>query len=206
MKTWLADKYRRSFIDTESIITELLKIGILKETSIQGKGLPTITLCLIKDILVIRTPPSSILEDPVNKGLPFELIKRYSKEVREYFEKYNPSEQDIIEILNILTIPIAYEILGILRTGVLTKTEFYNRFDYDKEDISQIIEVLENLKIIKSYKTDGETEYIVLFNDIWIESFFPEYVFNLILSDYNQKTKANQVIYEYLRVLEDEYF
>jgi hypothetical protein len=204
LKAWLTDKYRRSFIDTESIIIELIKIGLIKESSIKGKGIPSIIICLISDIIMFRKPPISILEDPVNLGLPFEFSKIYLKEISEFFENYLPSEEDNREILNIFTIPIAYQILGILRNEVLSRIELYNQLDYDKEDITQIIEMLEEIKIIKILRKE-DSEYVVLITDISMQKIFPKYVFNVILAEYNQKSKPDQVLSEYLNILEGEY-
>ena len=205
LKAWLNDKYRRSFIDTEAIINEFIKYGFIKESSMRGKGLPSLLLYFINDILVYRIPPLSILKDSVNAGLPFESTKIYSKDVSEFFSKYIPTEEDNKDLLNIFTIPIAYEILTILRKEVLSKTELYNRLDYDEEDITQIIDALEKVEILKIIKKNEDTEYFILLSDITIEKFFPKYVFNSIVTDYNQNAKAHQVLHEYLKILEDEY-
>ncbi len=205
LKAWLNDKYRRSFIDTEAILNELIKQGFIKESSIRGKGLPSLLIYFINDIIMYRIPPQSIIKDPINAGLPFEFSKIYKKDISEFFNDYSPSEQDNKDLLNIFSIPIAYEILGIIRKEVLTRTEFFNQLEYDREDINQILEILEEKKMIKVLKKDEESEYIVLISDISIEKFFPKYVFNSVLSSYAQKSKPNQVLKQYLKILEEEY-
>ena len=91
---WLKEKYVDSFFDLEANLNDLIKMEIIKVSSI--KGMPSELVYLVNDIFMLRVPPVKLLEDPVGYGLPTQFIKEYHEIVKAYFKNYHPTEEDNI--------------------------------------------------------------------------------------------------------------
>ncbi|MFX1470549.1 MAG: hypothetical protein ACFFB8_18035, partial [Promethearchaeota archaeon] len=74
------------------------------------------------------------------------------------------------------------------------------------DDIYSVLKKLYDAQMIKVYKDDNDTEYYVLVSDFYIDLIFPKYHLNIIKVAYEQKSKSNKVLREYLGVLENTYF
>ena len=72
LKVWLKDKYYRGFFDIDGILIELIKKEIIKEASV--KGMPSELIFLINDIFTIRRPPTTLMRESIERGLPESLI------------------------------------------------------------------------------------------------------------------------------------
>ena len=59
--------------------------------------------------------------------------------------------------------------------------------------------------MIQVFQDERETEYFALLSDFHLNLIFPKYLMNVIKTIYNQKSKADQILIEYLSVLEDTY-
>ena len=180
---WLRDHYKSGFVDVEAIIIELIKIDIIKGSSV--KGMPSELLFLINDILLLRRPPIELLKNPADKGLPTNLVDDYKKAVRNFFRTYEISEEDNLKLIRILIDPQVYETIRLLRTTIVTK------------NILQMIQVFQGPKGI---------EYYGLLSDFYVNKIFPKYIMDTIIKEYEVKSKADKVLVEYLNVLEDAYY
>lgn len=201
LKSWLKDKYRNKFLDVEAIFIGLFKLGIIKESSIAGVGIPSVLIFLIKDIIFFRLPPLKIQELMLEKGFSSQYIDKYLKESEEFFTKYCPSEADSLIVSEILVTQNMYEILKALRTSVLKRSEITGI-----KDLNKVLKFFSENRIIKIFKDNLNEEYIVLFSDIFVDTCLPEYILNTIIADYKRKAKADPVLIEYLNVLEENFF
>ncbi|MFW9895486.1 MAG: hypothetical protein ACFFD7_06760 [Candidatus Thorarchaeota archaeon] len=200
---WLKDRYKQGFIDVEGIIMELIKREIVKEASV--KGMPSELIFLIKDVIVMRVPPMYILKDPVNRGLPSQLVETYRSDVRSYFQNYQPTEGDNLRVLDILTNPQVYETLRLLRTAVVTKNSLEKLRKKGVEDLDDVLKLLWDTQMIQVFQDERENEYYALLSDFHLTLVFPKYLMNVIKTVYDQKSKSDQVLIEYLNVLENTY-
>ncbi|MFX0008755.1 MAG: hypothetical protein ACFE9R_00440 [Candidatus Hermodarchaeota archaeon] len=200
---WLKDRYKHGFIDLEGVILELIKKAIVKEASV--KGMPSELIFLTNDLLVMRIPATTLYKSPIDRGLPSKLSDDYLTEIRKYFQKYYPSEEDNLRISKILSDPQAYEVLKLLRTAIVTKNDLEKLKKKGVEDIDDILRLFWENQMILVFRDDKNTEYYALLTDFLIQLIFPKYLLNVIKSEYNKKSKAEQVLIEYLRVLEDVY-
>ena len=55
------------------------------------------------------------------------------------------------------------------------------------------------------FQDDKNNEYYALLSDFYIDKVFPKYLLNIIKAEYEMKSKADQVLLEYLTVLENTY-
>ncbi len=55
------------------------------------------------------------------------------------------------------------------------------------------------------FQDEQGTEYFALLSDFLISLVYPRYILNMILHQYDVKSKSDGVLIEYLKVLEDTY-
>jgi hypothetical protein len=200
---WLKDRYKQGFIDIDGILMELIKREIVKEASV--KGMPSELIFLIKDFVIMRVPPVKILKDPADRGLPSQLVDNYKADARSFFQNYRPTEGDNLRIIDILTNPQVYETLRLLRTAVVTKNDLEKLRKKGVEDLDDVLKMLWDTQMIQVFQDERENEYYALLSDFHLTLAFPKYLMNVIKTVYDQKSKADQVLIEYLTVLENTY-
>jgi len=200
---WLKDRYKQGFVDVDGVLMELIKREIVKEASV--KGMPSELIFLIKDVVIMRVPPVKILKDPADRGLPSQLVENYRADTKSFFQNYRPTEGDNLRVLNILTNPQVYETLRLLRTAVVTKNDLMKLRKKGVEDLDDVLKMLWDTKMVQVYQDERENEYFALLSDFHLDLTFPKYLMNVIKTVYNQKSKADQVLIEYLTVLENTY-
>ncbi len=203
LMVWLKDRYKQGFVDLEGVLIELIKRELIKETSV--KGMPSELIFLTNDILMLRVPPVQLLKDPADKGLPNQLASDYRTEVKKFFQNYRPSEQDNLRVIDIIINPQVYETLRLLRTAIVTKNDLEKLKKKGVDDIDEVLKNLWESQMIQVFQDDRNNEYYALLSDFYVDLIFPKYLLNIIKSEYEKKSKADQVLVEYLSVLENAY-
>ncbi|MHA1302002.1 MAG: hypothetical protein ACTSO9_21510 [Candidatus Helarchaeota archaeon] len=203
LMVWLKDKYKQGFVDLEGVLIELIKREIIKEASV--KGMPSELIFLTNDILMLRVPPVDLLKNPSERGLPEDLADDYKAECRKFFQNYRPSEEDNLRIIDNIINPQVYETLRLLRTAIVTRNDLEKLKKKGVDDIDAVLKELWDSRMIQVFQDDRGNEYYGLLTDFHLALFFPKYLLNVIKKEYEQKSKADQVLIEYLNVLEDTY-
>ncbi|MHA1756677.1 MAG: hypothetical protein ACTSVV_07905, partial [Promethearchaeota archaeon] len=203
LMVWLKDKYRQGFVDLDSVLIELIKREIIKEASV--KGMPSELIFLTNDIMALRIPPINLLRDPQDKGLPASQVENYKTEVKKFFQTYRPSEADNLRIIDAMINPQVYETLKLLRTAIVTRNDLEKIKKKGVEDIDDVLKILWDTQMVQVFQDERNIEYYALISDFYLDLVFPKYMLNVIKAEYDQKSKADQVLLEYLNVLEDTY-
>ncbi len=201
---WLKDKFVYGFFDLETILSELIKLDILKVSSI--KDVPSELIFLTNDIFLVRVPPLKLLDKPASYGLPTQFTKEYPKDVRNFFETYQPTEEDNIKIAEVLSNPQVYETLRLLRDAIVTREDLEKLRKKGVDDIYSVLKILWDNKIIKVYHDEKNVEYYALITDLYTDFIFPKYLMKTIKSAYDTKSKVKKSLVEYLNILEESYF
>ncbi|GAH06598.1 unnamed protein product, partial [marine sediment metagenome] len=128
-----------------------------------------------------------------------------SSEVRKYFQNYRPSEEDNLKLIKILTDPQLYEILKLLRIAIVTRNSLEKLRKKGVDDIDGGIKKLLEFNIMLSFQDGQGAEYYALLSDFHVSLVYPRYILNMILHQYDVKSKSDGVLIEYLKVLEDTY-
>ncbi|MFX1572394.1 MAG: hypothetical protein ACFFB0_06565 [Promethearchaeota archaeon] len=204
LSIWLREKALEGFIDLDAILLELAKKDIIKQIAI--KGIPSALIVLTTDIFMLRVPPVKLLEDPVNRGLPSQFAKTYPSEVKKFFQEYHPTEEDNLKIIELFINPQVYETLRLLRTAIVTRQDLEKLSKKGVEDIYGVLKILWDNHMIKVYQDENDIEYYALLSDFYMDLLFPKYMLETIKTSYEQKSKTNKVLIEYLKALEDTYF
>ncbi|MHA1147337.1 MAG: hypothetical protein ACTSR8_03745 [Promethearchaeota archaeon] len=203
LMVWLKDRYKQGFVDLESVLIELIKREIIKEASV--KGMPSELIFLTNDLLMIRRPPVELLKDPADKGLPAQLVDNYLLEVKKFFQGYRPSDEDSLRIIDAMINPQVYETLRLLRTAIVTRNDLEKLKKKGVDDVDSVLKTLWETQLIQVFQDQRNNEYYALLSDFYLNLIFPKYIVNVIREEYEQKSKADQVLVEYLNVLEDTY-
>ncbi|TFG18159.1 MAG: hypothetical protein EU531_01175 [Promethearchaeota archaeon] len=203
LMVWLKDRYKQGFVDLEGVLIELIKREIIKEASV--KGMPSELIFLTNDIIMMRIPPVQLLKDPADRGLPSQLVEDYRTETKKFFQNYRPSENDNLTIIDVLINPQVYETLRLLRTAIVTRNDLEKLKKKGVDDVDEVLKMLWESQMIQVFQDDRNNEYYALLSDFYVELIFPKYLINIIKEEYEKKSKADQVLIEYLNVLENTY-
>ncbi len=203
LTVWLKDRYKQGFVDLEGVLIELIKRDVVKEASV--KGMPSELVFLTNDLLMIRIPPSNLLVNPAEKGLPEQLAENYKTDVKKFFQTYKPSEADNLRIIDALINPQVYETIRLLRTAIVTKNDLEKLKKKGVDDVDDVLKILWENQMIQVFQDDQNNEYYGLISDFYLDRLFPKYLLNIIKQGYDSKSKSDQVLIEYLNVLEDSY-
>ncbi|KKL52637.1 hypothetical protein LCGC14_2283470 [marine sediment metagenome] len=193
---WLKDVYRKAFFDVDAILKELIKKEIV---SVGGKPLEKVSL--INDIFMTRQSPKTLIKKNTKYEFSSENLQEYDI-VENFFQTYQPSEDDNLKILKqVTTDPDAYEILKILRTSIVTRNDLEKLGVYDIDDglsklwRNKILHVIEDIKGI---------EYYVLQSDFIVKK--SPVMFNIFISystkdtDYFNIPKIAEKLEEYSEI------
>ena len=203
LMVWLKDRYKQGFVDLEGVLIELIKREIIKEASV--KGMPSELIFLTNDIIMMRVPPVQLLKEPADRGLPTQLVDDYRTETKKFFQNYRPSENDNLTIIDVLINPQVYETLRLLRTAIVTRNDLEKLKKKGVEDVDEVLKMLWESQMIQVFQDDRNNEYYALLSDFYVKLIFPKYLINIIKEVYEKKSKADQVLIEYLNVLENTY-
>jgi len=203
LMVWLKDKYKSGFVDLEGILIDLIKRDIVKEASV--KGMPSELIFLTHDLMIHRMPPVQLLTNPSQKGLPAQLAEEYKTECKKFFQEYRPSEEDNIRLITILNDPQVYETIRLLRTAIVTKNDLEKLKKKGVDDVDEVLKALWDGQLIQVFQDEQNNEYYALTSDFNLSLIFPKYMTRIIKTQYETKSKADQVLIEYLKVLEDAY-
>jgi hypothetical protein len=204
LNIWVKDRELEGIIDLEAILADLIKRELIKVTSV--KGIPSELIFLTKDIFMLRVPPDTLFKDPVSHGLPAQLTKFYQDDVQKFFNEYQPTEEDTLDLLNILIDPEVYETVRLLRTAIVTMKDFEKLKNKGVSDIYGVLKKLWDTNMIKVFKDENGIEYYTLLTDFFINLIFPKYLLNVIKTVNDRKSKSDKVLIQYLDLLEETYY
>ena len=153
----------------------------------------------------MRIPATQLFKAPSDRGLPSQLSENYTTETRKFFQNYCPSEEDNLKLLEIVINPQSYEVLRLLRTAIVTKNDLEKLKKKGVDDVDEVLKILWESKLIQVFQDERNNEYYALLSDFFVDLIFPKFLLNIIKAEYDKKSKANQVLIEYLSVLENSY-
>ena len=109
---------------------------------------------LIRDFYGTRIPPYNIISQVQSKKFSSVLANDFIQYLLEYFKAYTPSAKDIERLAEIITNPIYYDLISILRKQPILTEEIAKHSDFDKEEIEEVYQNLLRMKIIVEFKDE----------------------------------------------------
>ncbi len=202
LTSWLKIRYSRGYGDIDLTLFQFVQKDIIQMISVKNER--SVVLFLVKDLVMFRVPPFKLIKNPSNKGLPKDLESMYKNDCRIFFQTYKVSEEDNINIIDILSNPEVYNIFNMLRESFLKKTDLKKLENKGIHNINDLIKMLLDNQVIKIYHSEGN-DYYALISDFLIDLVIPKYILNVIKSYNENKTKSSQVLIKYLNILEETY-
>ena len=93
----------------------------------------------------------------------------------------------------------------LLRTMIATKQDCEKLKKKGIDDINAILKLLWDNKMINVFHDENGNEYYALVSDFYVDYMFPKYLLKNVKFAYEQKSKINKVLVEYLNILEGSY-
>ena len=203
LKIWLKDVYRGWIVDIDSTLIELIKKDIIKESSV--KGTMSELIFLLNDLVMLRRPPIELYNNALEKGLPEQFVDDYKNLIINFFKQYTPSEEDNLKVLENILDPEVYLVLKLLRKGIASRNMLEKLKVRGLDDIDETLKKLWDTKVINVFQDKNRTEYYALISDFYIDRIYPKYLLAKIIQQYDVKSKSNEVLLEYLNVLQNNY-
>ena len=200
--TWLKEKTGMEFLDLDAILNSLVKLGLVKISSV--KGLPSESVFLTSDVFITRAPPIAIIKKAQAEEMKNPMAKDYLASVKSYFKNYAPNPDDEKIISALMADTDTYKILNLLRLSVVNKKGL-EKISKQVKDMDAALKKIWSAGLIQVLKDKKGEEFYYLKTDIRIEKFYPEYLVNGIRKAYEQKTFANTVLIEHLKHLRDTF-
>jgi hypothetical protein len=201
---WLKDVYQQGFFDLESVLLGLIKQDLIKVSSV--KGISSEVIFITKDLLISRVPPSDLINDVESRGLPISLKETYKEEVSTFFKEYTTTEADNLKIMSeVILDPQVYETIKLLRVAAVTRDDLEKLKKKGVEDIDFVLKTLWENKIIAVFQDKNGNEYYCMRSDFHIQTFFPDYLIDVLRKAYNAKTQNSAVLVRELELLRDTY-
>lgn len=155
---------------------------------------------------MIRRPPVKLLKNPVERGLPERFVEEYHIAVKNFFQKYRPSDEDNLKVLDeVIADPQVYEIMKLLKISIVTKNVLEKLRKKGVDDIDGGLKKLWDNQMIHVFQDTKGNEYYALLTEFYNSLVYPKYMLNTIIHQYNVKSKSEGVLIEYLNVLDDNY-
>jgi DNA-binding transcriptional ArsR family regulator len=203
LAVWMKDIYRESFVDIDSALNPFIKMNLIKQVSVKGAAGDMIYL--IADVLINRTPPLKVIQNPTEAGLPQSLAADYLQECKTFFENYEPEENDTLKVIETILDPQVYEVLKLLRMAIVTRNVLEKLKKKGVDDVEGTLKKLWDAGMLSVLRDEKSNEYYGLKADLLVKKIYPEYLVNQIRRDYMNKTKNPAVLIEHLNILEHNF-
>ncbi len=195
LSVWLKDTYQFGFVNLDAILIDLIKREMIKESSV--KGMSSELIFLINDIFMSRVPAEVLLKNLTEKGLLSSMKNDYITATKSLFKDYHPTEEDNLNILNLLLNPQIYATLRLLRTTIARRDELEKLKKKGVDDIDSVLKILWENQMIHVFQDKKGIEYYALVSDFYLKKIFPKYQLRVIKANYDNKFKANKILIEY---------
>ncbi len=135
---------------------------------------------LVKDVNVTRVPPNYIIDLKEDSPELADLIEENIAQVREFFEDYQPSLINSLNLFKLFANPKIYMVISQLREGPIPKEKIFSTLsDKTTKSLIENLELLKEQKIIQEFNYGGDILYI-LKTDVVFTASFPEYLKELL--------------------------
>jgi len=190
-----------SNIDTT--LDPFIKTNLVKQDWIEG--LSEIFLFLINDFTIIRTPPEKIVKDAKKNSPTSELAGKYLEKVKEFFLHYEPDNKDSLKIAQIMMNPDKYDFLSLFRARPYPMTKIPKGEGSTFTSTESLIQAMVSDNILTLIPDSRNIDWVFLLCDITSETFYPEYLLEIIRKLYINKQIKNEVVIKHLEFLENAY-
>ena len=199
----LEEKLNKIISNIEITLDSFIKTGLVKQDWVEGDT--DISLFLLSDFTLFRTPAAKLIENTKTHLPTPELATKYLKEVNDYFSKYKPTLEDNLTIAQNMLNPDKYGYISLLRERVYPLNKLPKGPGESLEQIGTLLKIMERDQIIKFIKDSKGTVWVFLLTDIVAYTFYPEYLIEKIRKDRMEGKLKKEVAIKHLELLEEAY-
>jgi DNA-binding transcriptional ArsR family regulator len=195
----IRDRLDLKTVSIEPILQPLVRAGLVMTEWVEG--IPSECVFLVQDSVPVLTPPANLLKLADAGSIP--ESKRFVKAVNSFF-KAEPAilpEDRLATVAELLVDPDAYEILKLLRNGVLNEAALAAQTKLAADVTANTLKRLVSAHIVIEEKETG----VYLVADPQMITTFPEYLIGTAISRYNKKEVMPRQAARYLSLLRDQY-
>lgn len=139
-----------------------------------------IYVLLVKEVESLRVPPDVIVTMFEEKPELGDLTALLVEKVQEFFNNYEPTLEDSLDLFKLASDTQVYTVLSQLRTGPIPKERFLATVTEDQaKKIFKILDTLKEKDIIDEFEYEGEN-LIILKSNLRFSTSFPKYLASLI--------------------------
>ncbi|KKN21021.1 hypothetical protein LCGC14_0929710, partial [marine sediment metagenome] len=199
----LEEKLNKIISNIEITLDSFIKTGLVKQDWVEGDT--DISLFLLSDFTLFRTPVVKLIENTKTHLPTPELATKYLKEVNDYFSKYKPTLEDNLIIAQNMLNPDKYDYISLLRERAYPLNKLPKGPGESLEQIGNILKPMEKDQIIKFIKDSKDTVWVFLLTDVIAHTFYPEYLIEKIRKDRMEGKLKKEVAIKHLELLEEAY-
>ncbi|MGB5912786.1 MAG: hypothetical protein WBH31_16455 [Promethearchaeia archaeon] len=196
-------KLGRSIYNLEITLDPFIKTDLIRQDWIEGDQ--DISLFLLSDFTILRTPAIKVMED-AEKNLPTQkLAQKYLEEVKSFFGSYEPNFEDNIKVANNMINPDKYDFITLFRDKAYPINKIPKSPGETFDQIKEFLNLLEKDKIITFITDDKGLDWIFLLTDVIAHTFYPEYMIENIRKNISDKKLKKNTAIKHLELLEQVY-
>jgi hypothetical protein len=199
----IEDKLEKIIPNIEYVLDPFIKTGLLMQDWVEGDT--DITLFLLTDFTIFRSPVSKLVED-AKKNIPTpEVASKYLEEVTQFFLNYKPTFEDNLKMAGTLMNPDNYDYITLFRERAYPINKIPKGPGESLDQIGSFLKDMEENQILKVIKDSKDTLWVFLLTDIVVQTFYPEYLIEKIRKDRMEKKLNKNVAIKHLEFLEAAY-
>ncbi len=199
----LEEKTGKFISNIDILLSHFVKTDLVRQDWIEGDS--DISLFLLSDFIIIRSPVSNLLEK-AKKGLPNPYLARnYLELVTGYFSYYKPSKSDNLKIASYMINPDLFDYIILFRERAYPINKVPRGPGQTFDQIRSFLATLEADHIIKIIKDEKNIEWIFLLTDITAQKFYPEYLIENIRKAVSENMLKKEYAIRHLELLEQIY-
>ncbi len=199
----IEEKLQKIIPNLEYILDPFIKTGLVMQDWVEGDT--DITLFLLTDFAIFRTPVAKLVED-AKKNIPTpELATKYLEEVSRFFTKYKPNFEDNLKIARTMMDPDNYDYITLFRERAYPLNKIPKGPGESIDQIGSILKAMEDDHILKVIRDEKDTRWVFLLTDVIANTFYPEYLIEKIRKDRMEGKLNKDVAIKHLEFLEKVY-
>ncbi len=203
LRDTLEVKLGRSIYNLEITLDPFIKTDLIRQDWIEGDQ--DISLFLLSDFTIIRTPAIKVIED-AEKNLPTpKLAQKYLEEVKRFFRSYKPNFEDNIKVASNMINPDKYDFITLFRDKAYPINKIPKSPGETFDQIKEFLNLLEKDNIITFITDDKGLDWIFLLTDVVAHTFYPEYMIENIRKNVSDKKLKKNTAIKHLELLEQVY-
>lgn len=199
----IEEKLKKIIPNLEYILDPFIKTGLVMQDWVEGDT--DITLFLLTDFAIFRTPVAKLVED-AKKNIPTpKLATKYLEEVSRFFTNYKPNFGDNYKIARTMMNPDNYDYITLFRERAYPLNKIPKGPGESTTQIGSFLKTMEDDQILKVIKDEEDTEWVFLLTDVVAHTFYPEYLIEKIRKDRMEGKLKKDVAIKHLEFLEKVY-